>query len=158
MAVRASVSLARVVRRMRARLPLLVLLVAGAARVSGASCAPSPAIDAARAEVAAACGCDTAPNHGTYLHCVRDVLRSLALPGDCYGGLMKCAARSTCGRSGAVACCRTSASGRNACSIKPSADKCRPPQGGSACASAFESCCDACVAGGCATTTTTTIP
>src|SRR5689334_14745849 len=142
---------------MRAWLPLLLLLVSAPARITWASsCAPSPVVDSARAQVAGACDCATAVNHGTYLRCVRDVLRTIGLPGDCYGDVMKCAARSTCGKPGFVACCRTTATGRTACSIRPSADKCRPPQGGSACASDFESCCDACVAGGCATTTTTT--
>src|SRR5207237_34552 len=56
------------------------------------------------------------------------------------------------------------------CSIKRSADACKPPPGGTACVGSVPSCCDACSAGGCgpsgsttttappATTTTTAVP
>ena len=47
-------------------------------------------------------------NHGQYVRCVahavRDAARSLGVKRRCGRGLVPCAARSTCGKDGAVAC------------------------------------------------------
>jgi hypothetical protein len=49
-----------------------------------------------------------------------------------------------------VTCCRTTAKGTTTCRTKSSAARCKPPRHGMACVGARPSCCDACVAGGCA--------
>ncbi|HZR79873.1 MAG TPA: hypothetical protein VFD92_02165 [Candidatus Binatia bacterium] len=138
----------------------LVLVTASGARA--AKCDPdgadAAAVAAARAEVAAQCDCAGAENHGQYVRCSRNVAKQLvaanALPKSCSGAIAKCAARSTCGKPGFVTCCRTNSKGVTKCSTKKNATQCKPPKGGSACVGNFTSCCDACVAGGCAPTGT----
>jgi hypothetical protein len=68
----------------------------------------------------------------------------------CRGAVVKCAAKSTCGKPNFVTCCRTNAKGVTKCSTKSSANSCEPQKGGSACVGTFSSCCDACTATGCA--------
>jgi hypothetical protein len=46
-----------------------------------------------------------------------------------------------------VTCCKTTAKGKQSCSVKPSAEACKPPKGGTATAGASESCYDACLPG-----------
>lgn len=62
----------------------------------------------------------------------------------CQKDVVKCARRSTVGRSSdAVICSRTFASGRRTCSVKRNADRCKAPRGGSACILAdATNCCD----------------
>ena len=111
------------------------------------------AVAAARAEVDATCNCATAPNHGTYVKCAKGIAKArtdtLLLPKDCKGSVVKCAAKSTCGKPGFVTCCRTNSKGKTKCSTKKNASKCKPPKNGSACVGIFASCCDACTANGC---------
>src|SRR4029453_18598328 len=111
------------------------------------------AVAAARAEGDATCNCATAPNHGTYVKCAKGIAKArtdtLLLPKNCKGSVVKCAAKSTCGKPGFVTCCRTNSKGKTKCSTKKDASKCKPPKNGSACVSAFSSCCDACTANGC---------
>lgn len=128
----------------------------------GAPCGARPddaaQSDAARAAVAAECPCETAASHGAHVSCVSRVLNGRVAGGTlrpaCRSAIRRCAARSTCGRPGAATCCRTAGDGRTRCSVKRSAGQC---SGRETCVGVFASCCDACVAGGCATSTTTTV-
>jgi hypothetical protein len=123
-----------------------------------AACGDAPgdaaAVAAARAQVEADCPCGGFPNHGQYVRCAAGVAKARAdadlLPKSCKGAVVKCAAKSTCGKPGFVTCCRTSASGVTKCSTKKDASKCTAPKNGSACVSSFSSCCDACTETGCA--------
>jgi len=126
------------------------------------SCNDPQAVAALRAQIDDACDCAGAPSHRAYVRCARGVIRGAAragaLPAACRSTLRRCAGSSTCGRSGFVACCRTSARGVQRCSIKPSALGCKRPRGGSVCVSDQPSCCDACGGPTCpppAVTTTT---
>jgi hypothetical protein len=119
----------------------------------GGSC-DAVAIAQAQTLLDASCDCAAATRHGEYVSCVahavRDAVRAGTIARSCKGLLKKGAARSTCGKPGAVACCRTAASGRTKCSIKSSAAACTPPDGGTACVSPSTSCLDACTTSGCA--------
>src|SRR5262249_14789167 len=68
----------------------------------------------------------------------------------CKGLVQRCAARSICGKPGAVSCCLTTAAGVTHCRIKRDASHCTMPPGGMACVGNYVSCCDACTASGCA--------
>jgi hypothetical protein len=63
---------------------------------------------AAREAISQQCPCETATRHGRYVSCVahvlRDLARSGAVPRECTGRIVRCAARSTCGRAGVVTC------------------------------------------------------
>jgi hypothetical protein len=56
------------------------------------------------------CPCDIARNHGQYVKCVgkliRDLSRDGSIPRNCRGKLVRCAARSTCGKEDFVTCTR----------------------------------------------------
>jgi hypothetical protein len=58
---------------------------------------------------------------------------------------LRASKRSTCGKPGAVTCCKATAKGKQSCSIKAAADKCTPPKGGSASVGASATCHDACL-------------
>ena len=141
-------------------------LVVLAARLSFAACGDEPgdqaAVAAAQAAVETACPCAPAASPSAYVSCARSTLAAESgLRAECRQALARCAARSVCGRPGAVTCCRTRASGATRCAIKGDASRCTAPLGGSACVGVRNSCCDACVTGGCApppTTTTSTVP
>ncbi len=144
------------VRVVLALLPLLV-----AARPALAKCDPATEPDRsdvanARAAVAAACDCAGALSHRDYVRCAAAEAGAALVNKGCTGAVKHCASKSTCGKPGFVACCRTRASGTTSCALKRSAARCVAPKGGSACASSTPSCCDACDAGGCSATTTTT--
>jgi hypothetical protein len=57
------------------------------------------------------CPCDGATNHGRHVSCVAHVIKQLVdagqIPVTCKGKVQHCAARSTCGKAGAVTCTRT---------------------------------------------------
>jgi hypothetical protein len=137
----------------------LLLVPAGLAH---ARCGDDPgdaaAVDAARGQVATDCDCTGAPNHGTYVACAAGVARERihahTLPPRCRSAVQRCAARSTCGKPGTVACCLPAPSDRK-CKITDSG-ACTANGG---CASTAPSCCEAC-GGACGptTTTTTTLP
>jgi hypothetical protein len=141
-------------------------LVLASTGIASAKCTDDAAVAAARAAAEAECGCATASNHGQYVSCVAGVAKALAdsgdLPRECKGEVVRCAARSTCGKPGAVTCCRIDRRGKVKCSTKSSAEKCKAPKGGQACVGTAASCCDSCGAGSpdgsfvCETTTTTT--
>src|SRR5262245_51582547 len=145
------------------------LVVASAGVASAKKCTDNAAVAAARAAADTECGgCASASNHGRYVSCVahaaKDLVDSGDLPKECKGEVTSCAARSTCGKPGAVTCCRVDKRGKVKCSTKRSADQCKPPKGGQACVGAASSCCDSCGAGSpdgsfsCGGTTTTAAP
>ena len=135
---------------------LLLVPVAGRA-----ACTDLEAVVSARRAADQACeqagkGCSTAKSHGQYVACVTKHARADAtLPKECRGKVIRCAARSSCGKAGFRTCCVTSHDATK-CRVRTA---CTAPNGGTACAGEFASCCDACSASGCATTTisTTTI-
>ncbi len=135
----------------------LLSLLATPGSAAAAPCdtagADASAIASARAAIDLQCDCAGAPSHGAYVSCARDVLKALAQGGalrkSCTGAVQRCAARSTCGKPGAVTCCRTDRNGITRAALKNSADSCRAPAGGSACVGSYASLCDACGAGGC---------
>ncbi len=141
--------------------PLLAAILAFAAlnpnqAAAAAKCDPQGTdasdIAAARAAVASSCDCATAATHAQYTRCSRAVLRARVENGDlnrrCRRSVQRCAQRSTCGRPDAVTCCITTASGKSKCRIRSDANRCKAPAGGAACVGNYESCCDACGAGG----------
>jgi hypothetical protein len=141
---------------------LLGVLADGAVAKCGDNIGDDAAVAATRAQVEAQCPCAAATNHGAYVKCAKGVINAAVandtLPTQCKGEVRRCAAKSTCGRPGAVTCCRTNAKGVTKCSIKKDATKCRAPKGGSACLGLMSSCCGACLATGCAGPTPTPTP
>jgi hypothetical protein len=101
-----------------------------------------------QATIDAACPCDTATNHGEHVRCVRAQAKSLVSK-QCRGKVVRCAAKSTCGKEGAVACERTGRNGRTKCKISRTAERCEA-RGGTILAA--PNCCEPC-----ATSTTTTV-
>ena len=126
------------------------------------ACTNPAAVAATRTMVDAQCPCATATSHREYVKCVagaaKSAMASGSLPKQCRRAVVHCAAQSTCGRPGFVSCCRTTAKGVAKCSIKPDARKCTAPKGGAGCVQHAASCCDACNAGSCPVSTTTTMP
>ena len=107
--------------------------------------------DAACATKDPARGC-TSPgtNHGQYVSCIAHEAKADAtLPKQCQGAIVRCAAKSACGKPGFVTCCRSKSDGTTRCSTKRDSDHCVPPSGGTACVGNFSSCCDACTDSGC---------
>ena len=137
-------------------LAVILLLAARAAfAVCGDDPASATALAVARQTVAVACPCDGG-SRAVYRRCVSETTRGLViadqLPAGCARAVRRCAARSSCGRPGTVACCRPGRSGTTRCTIT-TAERCAAAGG---CGGVFPSCCDACTTAGCATTTTTT--
>ena len=130
-----------------------VAMPGGNGKGHGGACDPN-ALSASRAVVDASCDCMAATNHGTYVSCVqhavKDGIGTGTVTKSCKKALKQGAAHSVCGKPGAVACCRTKASGTTACSIRPTATACTAPSGGTACVSPLPSCLDACTPTGCA--------
>lgn len=142
------------------RVVFAVLAVVTSARIGLAKCDPTVDPDRAdianaRAAVAAACDCARVATHDIYLRCAIDVANGALVNKACAGAVKRCESKSTCGKSGFVACCRTRKSGTTSCTRKRSADRCVAPRGGGACVGSFPSCCDACTSSGCATSSTT---
>lgn len=97
----------RASRRLIALAFLLALPAGAMARRGRPEPIPCPADVAVALE--AACPCDTAATHGQYVRCVarfRNTLRRSGCLSDETRGIVRCAARSTCGRPSAVVCCR----------------------------------------------------
>src|SRR6516225_10562579 len=61
-------------------------------------------VAAARAAVDAACPCDSFMNHGQYVSCATKAAKTALHDTNpsCQGAVVKCAARSTCGKTGFV--------------------------------------------------------
>lgn len=113
-------------------------------------------IAAARAAVTANCDCAAMATHRAYVQCASEQIDAVLVNRDCRRRVRACFSRSTCGRPGAVTCCREKR-GRVACKIARSAAACEA-KGGTV--GSCSSCCDACPAPGagesCPATTTTT--
>src|SRR2546426_1681077 len=147
------------------RVFLAAALLAFGQQRSFAACTDSAAVAATRAAADQACtskgmGCSTAKSHGEYVSCVahqaKAAVKAGTLPKQCKGTVVKCAAKSTCGKPGFVTCCRTTKQGNPACAITPRAARCTAPKRGAACVGSVPSCCDVCAEGACATNATTT--
>src|SRR3989442_2271545 len=131
-----------------------LVVIAGLPAGALAMCTDQGAVCAARAKAETMCSCAGATTHGQYVRCVRDVARAevaaLRLPRSCKGSVIRCAARSTCGRPVFVTCCRTDSLGKVHCSVRRSASMCRVPST----VGTKPSCCDSCGLNVCTTTTT----
>ncbi|HSV06275.1 MAG TPA: tail fiber domain-containing protein [Candidatus Binatus sp.] len=143
--------------------------VFAAVRVASADCGDRPgdaeAVAATRAAADVHCDCATAARHGTYVECIAgvadDEMRAGRLRRRCRAAVVRCAARSTCGRLGAVACCVEpggAPTGVFKCAIRSSTAQCTPLPHRGACLSDRPSCCDACTSGTCTPVTTSTTP
>jgi hypothetical protein len=136
----------------------VVILAAGRAfaRCEPAADPDRSDIAAARAAVATNCDCAGAGDHGAYVRCALDQIDAVLVNRDCRRTLKGCVSHSTCGRPGAVTCCREKA-GKTKCKVARSADACEA-KGGTP--GSCSSCCDACPAPGsgtsCPAPTTTT--
>jgi hypothetical protein len=103
-----------------------------------------------RALVEQRCNCEGAITHGQYVKCVAQVaneeMSALRLPRECRKVVIKCGARSTCGRpAGFYPCCKTNRLGKVKCKVRLP-EQCRSGPGGSHCVSfTKKSCCDACL-------------
>src|SRR4029077_20082351 len=88
---------------------LMSVLVALVPATTRATCTDPAAVAAARGAIDAQCDCAAATNHGQYVRCAIGVahaqVRDHRLPWRCKRAVMQCAARSTCGTPGFVACC-----------------------------------------------------
>ncbi len=140
------------------RVFLAAALLAFGQQRSFAACTDSAAVAATRAAADQACtskgmGCSTAKSHGEYVSCVahqaKAAVKAGTLPKQCKGTVVKCAAKSTCGKPGFVTCCRTTKQGNPACAITPRAARCTAPKHGAACVGSVPSCCDVCAEGAC---------
>jgi len=110
---------------------------------------------AAQAAIDTACPCDSASNHGKYVSCVAKTAKAL-ISKKCKGQVVRCAAQSTCGKSGFTTCQFTS---ENKCKILK--DKICTKKGGTA--SGPGSCCPGCqqttsTSSSTSSTTSSTIP
>lgn len=112
-------------------------------------------IAAIRARIALACSCESfdgtkGRKHGDYVRCATSILKAAVDAGDlrktCQGAVKACAAKSTCGKPGAVTCRRTTSRNKTTCAIKNDARACTAPKGGAACVGSATSCCDDCAA------------
>jgi hypothetical protein len=140
-------------------------LVAGlflsAAAAHAKPCDDPSALLKARQAAETQCACVATTRH-RYLSCVSRVAHeavvSDALPRRCKAAVMRCAHRSVCGKPDSVTCCGTTPEGTTTCAVRRSARAClaHPPKGGHSYVSSFRSVCDACAAGDCTSTTTST--
>jgi hypothetical protein len=91
---------------------------------SGDSC--EAARCSTQAAIDAACPCATATNHGRHVSCVAHVVKQLSkngtVPTNCRGKIMRCAAKSTCGKALMVTCtptCNIAPTGAGTCVNDP---------------------------------------
>jgi hypothetical protein len=126
-----------------------LVLAAGSGWAQCTSTADLEAVAATRERVAQQCNCANAVTDGQYKKCALGVantdVTALLLPRKCRKVVVKCAARSICGRPiGYHPCCRTNRLGKTRCKIVPPG-LCKSGPGGSHCFSLTKiSCCDAC--------------
>ena len=83
----------------------------------------------ARAQVALNCNCAGSTNHGAFVKCATQQAKTNLTNQSCMGQVVRCAARSTCGKPNFVTCCRTSATGQTRCSTKSGADQVQGAEG-----------------------------
>jgi hypothetical protein len=142
---------------LRTLLALTVALVMSAGPAFAACDSPEDiqAVADTRALADTRCNCVTALTHGEYVRCVARVANEEVVAGRldrfCRRPIVKCAAKSTCGRpQGYYPCCRTDRYGKTRCKVRlPS--QCRAGLAGSACwSTTVASCCDACIGTTCA--------
>ncbi len=150
---------------------LIALLLATLAIPVVSARAQTDSCEAARCAMQArlaACDCTTADNHGRYVSCITHVIRQLVgeglVPVNCKGKLVRCAARSVCGKPGFVTCnipvstctngfcannptqaCLTDADCGTQCKIKSSDTGCTNAGGA---VGASPTCCSSCVTPG----------
>lgn len=142
---------------LRTVLTLTVALLLSPAAAFGACASPEELaqVAATRALAEERCVCATALTHGEYVRCVSRVANEEVTHGrldrTCRRPVVKCAAKSTCGRPvGYYPCCRTDRYGKTRCKIRLP-HQCRAGLAGSACYSTtVASCCDACIGTTCA--------
>jgi hypothetical protein len=131
----------------RHALVMVAALALATAADGRSTCTDIDAVATARTEIEAQCACERAANHHLYVRCAAGVVRKRVagklLLRACAPSVQRCAARSTCGRPGAVVCCLGTR-----CKPMKSAARCSA-RGGHAGTTA--SCCDACA-------TTATVP
>jgi hypothetical protein len=119
-------------------------------RIWGTGCpcgVDDPGFADLRTEISAACECGNASSHGAFMRCARARLALVSpdrLLSVCRTKVLRCLARSVCGKHGAVTCCRTNSKGLERCVIKADAAHCTAPAGGAASLGVSENCCDAC--------------
>jgi len=110
-------------------LALAAALPASAECTFGKKCTDLEAVELIEAQIATTCDCAGADKPKTYKKCVKglvkDAVRAGTLPKGCKGGVVKCEAKSTCGRPGSIACCAVKKNGKVKATIAKSADKCR---------------------------------
>jgi hypothetical protein len=147
---------------MRRRLGLVALaFLCGTPAFALARCGDDPgdaqALTDARGQVDADCDCAGAASHRDHVRCALGVARTRVdagqLRSQCRGAVKRCAAKSTCGKPGAVSCCIPH-DGSTRCRIARDTGSCTARGGSSG---TCPSCCDA-SGGGCVPTTTTTLP
>ena len=99
------------------------------------------------------CPCDSATGPSAYHHCARETVDALvsaaSLPSQCRRDALRYANDSTCGREGALVCCRADGSGRTRHRIVRDSLKCVDVGGYVACVSAWQSLVTGCDASGC---------
>jgi arylsulfatase A-like enzyme len=123
----------------------LVLIAAGVlaavpvrAACTTDACADAAVVSGVRARVATACDCARATRHGRYVRCAKREIKAAVsegtLPRTCRKPVLRCEARSICGRPKAAVCCRATARGMVKSGVARTPKRCR----GEACtASAF---------------------
>jgi hypothetical protein len=125
------------------------VLAAGSAWSQCITTSDLEAVAATRARIDQQCDCANAITDGLYKRCAltvaNDDVAALRLPRGCRKIVVKCAAKSTCGRPvGYHPCCKTNRIGKTRCKIT-TPERCQSGPGGSHCFSFTKvSCCDAC--------------
>jgi len=87
----------------------MFLVGAWIAMPAARSSADPPDCEAARCSVQSsvdAC-CANAKNHGQFVSCVAHAVKAAGVPTNCKGKVVRCAARSTCGKEGFSTCTPT---------------------------------------------------
>jgi hypothetical protein len=118
--------------------------------VSGADAA---ALASAYAAIDTECPCDSATGPSAYHHCARETVDTLvaaaSLPATCRRDAQRYANDSTCGREGALVCCRADGNGRTRHRIVRDSLRCVDVAEYVACVSAWQSLVTGCDASGC---------
>jgi hypothetical protein len=127
------------------RIALTLVVLVATAPIAMAMGKPdcSGAVPAVQAAVTATCDCATATNHGQFVRCAGQVVKGLVATGavgkTCKGAMVRVLAKSSCGKTDAVACCFVD----KPCRVKKTAICAR--LGGLVGSTPF--CADACVPG-----------
>lgn len=116
-------------------------------RACDATGSDAGAMRRARHAVRRGCGCD-GPSRDAFLTCARGVIDRRIdgglLPASCRRSGFRTARESTCGRPGAVVCCRTDSTGSLDVSIVKPASACVALNGGTACISGGHTVAEGC--------------